>query len=65
MRIYAILERSKKMAKSLDSVMKSLPAERRKKIEARGQELIDEVLTLQSLRKELDLTKGIWLSYFI
>lgn len=45
------------MAKSLDQVMKSLPAARRQKIEQRSHELIQEQMTLQALRKELNLTQ--------
>lgn len=45
------------MARTLDDVMKTLPAERRKKIEARGRELIEEELTLRALRKKLNLTQ--------
>ncbi|UVJ43318.1 helix-turn-helix transcriptional regulator [Pseudomonas sp. LS1212] len=45
------------MAKSLDQVMKGLPAARRQKIEQRGQELIEDQMTLQELRKELNLTQ--------
>jgi transcriptional regulator with XRE-family HTH domain len=45
------------MGKSLDSIMQSLPPERKKRIEKRSQELIEEALTLQALRKELNLTQ--------
>ncbi|CAB5601235.1 Helix-turn-helix domain [Pseudomonas putida] len=45
------------MAKSLDQVMKGLPAARREKIEQRGAELIAEQMTLQELRKTLNLTQ--------
>lgn len=45
------------MAKSLDQVMKGLPAARRQKIEQRGAELIQEQMTLQELRKGLNLTQ--------
>ncbi|MNZ65324.1 Helix-turn-helix domain protein [compost metagenome] len=45
------------MAKSLDQIMKGLPAARRQKIEQRGEELIAEQMTLQELRKELNLTQ--------
>ncbi|MDT4871229.1 Helix-turn-helix domain protein [compost metagenome] len=45
------------MAKSLDQVMKGLPAARRQKIEQRGAELIAEQMTLQELRKDLNLTQ--------
>lgn len=46
------------MAKSLDQVMKGLPAARRQKVEQRGAELIAEQMTLQELRKELNLTQA-------
>jgi transcriptional regulator len=45
------------MVKSLDQVMKTLPAARKKKIEQRSKELIEEQMTLQQLRKELNLTQ--------
>jgi DNA-binding XRE family transcriptional regulator len=45
------------MAKSLDQVMKGLPAARRQKIEQRGAALIQEQMTLQELRKGLNLTQ--------
>ncbi|BBP61522.1 helix-turn-helix transcriptional regulator [Pseudomonas sp. St316] len=45
------------MAKTLDQVMKALPAARRKKVEQRGAQLIAEQMTLQQLRKELNLTQ--------
>ena len=45
------------MAKSLDQVMKALPAARRQKIEQRSRDLIREQMTLQELRKELNLTQ--------
>ncbi|MNE48460.1 Helix-turn-helix domain protein [compost metagenome] len=45
------------MAKSLDQIMKGLPAARRQKIEQRGEELIAQQMTLQELRKELNLTQ--------
>lgn len=45
------------MGKTLDQVMKPIPAERRARIERRGQELIDQHLTLQQLRRELNLTQ--------
>lgn len=37
--------------------LKKLPVERRKKIEARAEELISEEMTLQDLRKALELTQ--------
>ena len=45
------------MAKSLDQVMKGLPAARRQRIEQRGAALIQEQMTLQELRKGLNLTQ--------
>ncbi|RII75648.1 helix-turn-helix domain-containing protein [Pseudomonas monteilii] len=45
------------MAKSLDQIMKGLPAVRREKIEQRGAVLIAEQMTLQELRKDLNLTQ--------
>ncbi|MBB1607761.1 MULTISPECIES: XRE family transcriptional regulator [unclassified Pseudomonas] len=45
------------MAKSLEQVMKGLPTARRQKIEQRGAELIAEQMTLQELRKSLNLTQ--------
>lgn len=45
------------MAKSLDQVMQVLPAERREKIEQRATALIEQQLTLQALRKQLNLTQ--------
>ncbi|AXM98007.1 helix-turn-helix domain-containing protein [Pseudomonas plecoglossicida] len=45
------------MAKSLDQIMNGLPAARRKKIDLRGAELIAEQMTLQELRKNLNLTQ--------
>ncbi|MCY1305481.1 Helix-turn-helix domain protein [compost metagenome] len=45
------------MVKSLDQIMNELPAGRRQKIEQRGAELIAEQMTLQELRKELNLTQ--------
>jgi len=45
------------MAKSLDQVMKTIPSARRKKIEQRSQQLVQEQMTLQELRKALNLTQ--------
>jgi DNA-binding XRE family transcriptional regulator len=45
------------MAKSLKQVMNELPGERRKRVEKRAEALIQEQLTLQQLRRELDLTQ--------
>lgn len=45
------------MAKTLDEVMQALPAERRDTIEQRAAVLIEQQLTLQALRKQLNLTQ--------
>ena len=45
------------MGKSLDEIMNSLPEERRNHIEARGQQLLNEYLTLRDLRKAQALTQ--------
>lgn len=45
------------MAISMDEVLNSLPPERRAKILQRGEELIEEYLTLQELRNKLNLTQ--------
>jgi DNA-binding XRE family transcriptional regulator len=45
------------MPKSLREIMKKLPAARRRKVEQRARQLIREHLTLQELRKELNLTQ--------
>lgn len=45
------------MYKTLDEVMSEMPPRRRKEIEARGRELIREELTLQALRKQLEITQ--------
>lgn len=45
------------MAKSLEEVMQSLPAERQADILKRSDELIHEYLSLQELRKTLNLTQ--------
>lgn len=45
------------MGRTLEEVMNALPDERREAIEKRGQELIGEQLTLQALRKKLNLTQ--------
>lgn len=47
------------MAKSLDQVMKTVPATRREKIEQRSQQLIQEQMTLQELRRALNLTQEV------
>jgi len=46
------------MTKSHDEVMASLPPERRARIEARAQELIDEEMTLRDLRSVQHLTQA-------
>jgi predicted transcriptional regulator len=43
--------------RTADEIIKSLPAARRKKIEARAKQLIAEEMTLQELRKKLKLTQ--------
>jgi len=53
----AISEGKEKMTKKLEDVMNALPAARRKKIERRGQELLDEYQTLEELRKAQKLTQ--------
>lgn len=45
------------MAKTLGQVMNGLPKPRRKLIEQRSAELVQEQLTLQQLRRELNLTQ--------
>lgn len=45
------------MTKHLKDVMKALPNERRKKIERRGEEMLDEYLSLVELRKAQKLTQ--------
>jgi len=45
------------MPKTLDEMMQELPKERQEKIEARYQELREEYLTLQELRKARKLTQ--------
>ncbi len=39
------------MGRTLEEIMDALPAERRRKIEARGQELIAEIESLKAVRK--------------
>lgn len=46
------------MATTLKSVMDRLPAERRRRIEARAEELVAEEMTLRDLRKASDLTQA-------
>ena len=45
------------MATTLDDVIKSLPPERRAKIEHLTEELVEEVATLRELRKKQKLTQ--------
>ncbi len=45
------------MARTLTDKLNSLPADRRRRIEARAADLIDQELTLRELRKALDLTQ--------
>jgi DNA-binding transcriptional regulator YiaG len=45
------------MAKSLTHIMDKLPAARRKKVEQRGAELIQQEMSLMQLRKDLNLTQ--------
>lgn len=45
------------MPVSMDEVIRSLPAESQAKVLARSEELIEEYLTLQELRKTLNLTQ--------
>jgi DNA-binding transcriptional regulator YiaG len=45
------------MATTLKAILKKLPTERQKKIAKRTKELIEEEITLQALRKALDLTQ--------
>ncbi|QVM95879.1 MULTISPECIES: XRE family transcriptional regulator [unclassified Pseudomonas] len=45
------------MSKTLDDVINSLAPERRARVEQRGRELIREEMTLQALRKQLELTQ--------
>ena len=43
--------------KTLDDVMNELSPERRARVEARGRELIREEMTMQALRRQLDITQ--------
>lgn len=45
------------MAKSLEQVLGELPEARRKKVERRSAELVQEEMTLMQLRKDLNLTQ--------
>ncbi|MCF6283590.1 MAG: helix-turn-helix domain-containing protein [Candidatus Hydrogenedentes bacterium] len=45
------------MTKKLKDVMNALPKDRREEIERRGEEILDEYLTLEELRKAQKLTQ--------
>lgn len=45
------------MSKTLDEVMNGLPPERRERVEQLGLQLIREEMTLQALRKQLEVTQ--------
>lgn len=45
------------MYKTLEEVMSELSPERRARVEKRGRELIREEMTLQALRKQLEITQ--------
>ena len=45
------------MTRTLTEKLKSLPDDRRKRIEARAEELIEQEMTLRELRKALDMTQ--------
>ena len=45
------------MKRSIETVVAHLPEARREKIDARYQELLDEVQTLKALRKELGMSQ--------
>lgn len=47
------------MTKSLDAVMASVSQTRRKKIEKRSETLAEQHMTLQALRKQLNLTQEV------
>ncbi|MOA46919.1 Helix-turn-helix domain protein [compost metagenome] len=47
------------MDKQLNQIMKTLPTARLKKIEQRSNNLIEEQMTLQELRKTLNLTQDV------
>lgn len=47
------------MVKTLDTVMASIPPKRRMKIEKRAEQLVAQQMTLQALRKELNLTQEV------
>ena len=45
------------MTRTLTEKLNSLPDDRRKRIEARAEELIEQEMTLRELRKALDMTQ--------
>ncbi len=45
------------MGRTLEEVMSALPEARRKRIERRGEELLQEYLTLRELRKAREMTQ--------
>ncbi|MFJ4065054.1 transcriptional regulator [Pseudomonas sp. NPDC089996] len=45
------------MSKTLDEVIGALPPERRERVEQLGRQLIREEMTLQALRRQLELTQ--------
>jgi transcriptional regulator len=47
------------MTKSLNDIMASVSPARRKKIEKRSAKLVEQHMTLQALRKELNLTQEV------
>jgi DNA-binding XRE family transcriptional regulator len=46
-----------KMYKTLDEVMSELSPERKARVEKRGRELVREEMTLQALRRQLEITQ--------
>lgn len=55
--LIGICQKVKSMSKTLDEVINSLSPERRARVEQRGRALIGEEMTLQALRKQLELTQ--------
>lgn len=45
------------MYKTLDDIMAGLSPQRREKVAARADELLDEEMTLQALRRQLEITQ--------
>jgi transcriptional regulator with XRE-family HTH domain len=45
------------MSKTLDEVINGLPPERRERVEQLGRQLIHEEMTLQALRRQIELTQ--------